>query len=247
MQEIKVKKSDFEFKRFVDAIADFIEETFGSDSPEETMRYFYFFKQSFHDCDDPELSDINNKMRAVTKKYNNEEISKDEFDLIWMVLIQDEFLRKEVVNRERFQKRNRDPFIDKDPEEWEMKDFKDAVLKGGESIFFPFSSGLDEDGSVSLVSGKTVQLGDTDEAEGEDSVEGDGDEAEAEDENPSIGMTDCFGILVNLADGKFIFNSAIAWGDQASSIELADHSEVDPAMKKFLKHFIIKKCKKKTL
>ena len=33
MREIKVRKSDFDFDRFIDAIADFIEETFGSDSP----------------------------------------------------------------------------------------------------------------------------------------------------------------------------------------------------------------------
>jgi len=144
MKTKTIKSSDFDFEGFIDTLVGFIEENFGSDSPDaaETMRYFYSFDQ----------------------ETGNDEASS----------------------------------TDKDPEDWKIDDFKSAIIQGGETIFFPFSSGLDLNGSVSLASDETVQLSE--------------DDDEGEEDVPNIGITDCFGFLVNLTEDKFKFNSAIAWG-----------------------------------
>jgi hypothetical protein len=56
----------------------------------------------------------------------------------------------------------------------------------------------------------------------------------------SLGLTDCFGILVNLEKEKFVFRSAIAWGDTFHSVECASHPKMDSAMNGFIKSFKIK-------
>lgn len=110
--------------------------------------------------------------------------------------------------------------IDKNVDKWQLTDFKNAILQGGETIFLPFSSGPDMDGSVNLASDETVQL--------------------SEDDEVSLGLTDCFGVLVSVKKDSFRFNSAIAWGDMVSSIEQASHPKIDKAMKKFLNSFLRK-------
>lgn len=106
---------------------------------------------------------------------------------------------------------------DKDFSKWEMVDFKNAILQGGEVVFFPFSSGPDMDGSVNLASGETVQL--------------------SEEDDVTLGLTDCFGFLVGMEKDKFTFKSAIAWGDTVHSVECASHLKIDRAMNRFLIHF----------
>jgi hypothetical protein len=107
-----------------------------------------------------------------------------------------------------------------DFDKWQMTDFKNAILQGGETIFFPFSSGTDMDGVVNLATDETAQL--------------------SEDDEVSLGLTDCFGILVSLEKDKFIFRSAVAWGDMSSCIEEASHPKIDRVMSKFLKAFVKK-------
>jgi hypothetical protein len=106
-------------------------------------------------------------------------------------------------------------FPAKDP--FEIMDFKNAVLQGGETIFLPFTSGLLMDGSVNLASDGNVQLSKT--------------------ESPRIGMTDCWGILTKLEKGNFIFQGVIGWGGMTSSIEEASHPKIDKVMNEFLNSF----------
>ena len=232
MKEIKIKEGDFKFPGFVKKIASFIEDNFGSDSPAETMRYFYSFSREIDESNDPIMKEIDKKLKPLLEKYHAGEL-EESGDEYWeyIELLQEKTLRKDKVQMELQQKKNvkkkGKSFTEKDEEDWEMEDFKDAVLKGGETIFFPFTSGMDEDGFLILASGGTIQLVGNDE----------------EEEQPSIGMTDCFGILINLADKKFMFNSAIAWGDMASSIEYAGHSVIDAKMMKFIESFRIKLSK----
>lgn len=246
MKEIKIKQNDFNFARFVKKVASFIDDNFGSDSPGGTMQYFHSFSRAVDDSDDPILKDIERKLKPLLEKYHSGELEKNKKEFFqYMELLQEQTLRKDEVQVELQQKKNASKngksFTEKDEEDWEMDDFKAAVLKGGETIFFPFTSGMDEDGFLILASGGTIILARDNEDE----------------EWPSIGMTDCFGILVNLTDKKFVFNSAIAWGDMASSIEYADHPVIDAKMKYFIESFrnkpgkapaknkTIKKCKKR--
>lgn len=105
---------------------------------------------------------------------------------------------------------------DKDFSKWEMVDFKNAIFQGGECIFIPFSSGPDLDGSLNLASGKIIRL--------------------VRDDEISIGLdlTDCVGILVSLAKGEFVFQSAIAFGAETHSIEVFPSMETDKEMNEFL-------------
>lgn len=158
----QIKSSNFDLDGFIDALASFIEDNFGSDSPAETLRYFNSFKQP----------DTNTKTKPFTKK---------------------------------------------DADDWELEDFKNAILQGGETIFFPFSSGPDMDGWVNLANDELVKLSARSEV--------------------TLGLTDCFGILVSLEKDKFVFRSATAYGDMASSIEEVSHRKVDGEMSGFLKSF----------
>lgn len=107
----------------------------------------------------------------------------------------------------------------KDFSKWQMDDFKNAILQGGETIFFPFSSGPRLDGSLNLASRKTIRL--------------------VRDDEISIGLdlTDCVGILVRLEKDKFVFGSAVAWGDRTHAIETFPAMETDGEMNRFLKGF----------
>lgn len=162
MKTKQIKSSDFDLDGFIDAIASFIEDNFGSNSPAETLRYFYSFEQP----------DTNAKTKPFTKKV---------------------------------------------ADDWELEEFKNAILQGGETIFFPFSSGPDMDGWVNLANDEIVKLSERSEV--------------------TLGLTDCFGILVSLEKGKFVFRSAAAYGDMASSIEEVSHRKVDREMGRFLKSF----------
>jgi hypothetical protein len=107
-------------------------------------------------------------------------------------------------------------FPEKDP--WSITDFKNIILKGDESIFLPFSSGLQLDHSINLANGETIH--------------------QSRSDSPNIGLVDCWGFLVSLTNGKFSFKSAIAWGDVFHSIEEASNPKMDRMMKKFLKSFM---------
>lgn len=245
MSIFKVSKNNFNFNKFVKTIADFIADNFGSDSPAETMRYFYSFNKSINENDDFELNEIQNKIATLKNKFNNGDISKKKFELRHKELLQRECLRKEQIDQEQSWIRKKMPIAPKDPEIWDMKDFKDAILKNNETIFFPFSSGLDEGGYITIASGRRVLIGNADEMEGEG--EDDADESEDDifgplyfDKNPGISMTDCFGILVKKVGKNLILVPAIAWGDMASSIEPTDagiYNRMNTFIKTFLKSY----------
>ena len=109
-------------------------------------------------------------------------------------------------------------FPDKDP--FGLEDFKTAIIKGGESIFFPFSSGLLMDGSVNLATDEIVRLPKT--------------------ESTTIGMTDCLGALVKLEKSFFIIRVGIAWGGQNHEIEFHSLPKIDKKMNAFLNSFVKK-------
>ncbi len=62
-----------------------------------------------------------------------------------------------------FSNENNKAATDKDFDNWQMTDFKNAILQAGETIFFPFSSGPDMDGTVNLATDETAQLTEDDE------------------------------------------------------------------------------------
>lgn len=109
-------------------------------------------------------------------------------------------------------------FPTQDP--YDIADFKKAILQNGETIFFPFSSGLLQDGSVNLATDENIRLPQT--------------------KSMSLGMTDCWGLLLSLVKDKFVFKSAIAWGGMNHEIELHSLLKIDKKMVSFLKTFLIK-------
>jgi hypothetical protein len=163
-----------------------------------------------------------------TKKINSRDFDFEAFLEAEITFIEDNFLQEapDAADTMRylytFQNESNKAATSKDTDKWQMTDFKNSILQCGEVIFFPFSSGADLGGAFNLASGKNIQLG-----------------FEHEEDVPTIGLTDCYGFLVSLSKkDKFIFKSAIAWGDTAHSIEEASHPKVDKEMNGFLKTFI---------
>jgi hypothetical protein len=159
-----------------------------------------------------------------TKKINRRDFDFEAFVEAEISFIEDNFLRTapDAADTMRYfysfdNELNKDA-ENKDFSKWEMKDFKNAVL-GSETIFFPFSSGPHLDGTLNLASGKAIRL--------------------VRDDEISIGLdlTDCVGILVRLEKDKFVFGSAVAWGDRTHAIEAFPSMETDKEMNRFLKSF----------
>jgi hypothetical protein len=120
-----------------------------------------------------------------------------------------------------------------DIQDWEMTDFKKAIVEYGWTLFFPFMVFIDTKGTIRCANGDVFKL------------ESDYNDEDFEDDNPDIGLTDCFGFVVKIDYKNFIFNSAICWGDVESSIEDGSHSRLDSRMAEFVLSFKKKKAKGK--
>lgn len=119
-----------------------------------------------------------------------------------------------------FENRNSKDVAFKDTSRWEMADFKNAILQGGETIFMPFSGGLNMDGSINLANGMSIRP-----------------RMKSNENAPYIGIVDCWGFLIALSKKKFVFKSAIAWGGEFHSIENASSQMIDRKMNGLLKSF----------
>jgi len=120
-----------------------------------------------------------------------------------------------------------------DIEGWEMTDFKKAIVEYGWTLFFPFMVYFDTKGIIRCANGNSFKL------------ESDYGDEDFEDDNPDIGLTDCFGLIVKKENDKFVFNSAVCWGDMSSSIEYGSHSRLDCRMAEFVLSFKKRKAKGK--
>ena len=235
MSLFAIDKANFDFNKFVIKTMKFIKKSFGSDTSVETLRYFNSFSINIEENNHFELKEIKKKISSLKKLQEKRKISKSELSKRIIKLKEIESLL--IMQRDEVDNNKTKSILSKASEVWNLKDFKNAILKNNETIFFPFSSGLEAGGMISTAVGKRILIGN----ENEMQVKRKSSDIFApfsHDRNPGISMTDCFGFLVKKVGNLFIFIPSIAWGGMTSSVEPTDHSGIAIRMHPFLKSFM---------